>query len=1047
MKGRKVLLDLLASTDTKLILNINQSGVVNGTINVSEHYDELNQSGLFFLGKHILINISNNLKLSLGNYTINLTYFDDELRLSRLPENNLSIYVINNSLWQRLNSLIDLKSNSVAAIVTNNSNFTIAATDIIPIINEINVSPQYTKIHGIPFKIHVNTSDNGAISKVNATFNGIEYTLTFNVSTGLYEINLTAPSVNGIFDIEIKSIDNNNNIGMDNTFFVIDNTPPNITILNNQSEVFENGTALIAFVVDEDITWLGYKLNNLTTVDVNFSDVESTMIGIPILRINDLNVGNFTIVLYANDILNNTGISNPFNFTMNSNNLSQSISSCADDPNVTGTWKLTRDLASAGTCIDIMADNVVFDCDGHKINGNGTGFGILSGAGRRSVTIKNCIVSNFSYGIRFEATRNSLMYNNTVLDIGAFGISAASSDNNAILGNKVSLTKSDGIQLFFSSNITVESNIFENNNYGIRISSSSDNVVRSNIIKNNTYGLWVSNLSLPPTRNNLIFNNFFSNTINARSDTVNYWNTTKTVGANIIGGPFLGGNFWHDYRGVDTNNDGIGDTMIPYNLNGNITIGGDYLPLVYPIQQSISVITPNGGETWITATTKNIRWNSTGVSGNVKIELSRNGGVAYAVLFSDTPNDGSENWLVSEPTTRQALVRISSIYNFSVSDTSNSTFSILVNRPYNFTDKWNMISLPLGVINSAKSVLFPTAVSDAFAFDPVLDYFVENVLRPGRGYWVKFAGNQSINISGTEITNVTINVSQGWNMVGALSNPISVLSIVSEPPSIVDSNYFGYSNGYKIADVLLPGKGYWIKVNQSGKLILFTQNQQPLSMTDLGSFNSLSISDNSNGHQSLYFGTATEVIHTDKTELPPKMAGVFDARYISDKYLETVPFPLTSLANYSIYVQSQSYPLNVSWRMKDNSYISKLIYVSSELTNTILLKESGSLIISDPNVVLLKLTVSPFYVMSVFKTGTGSGTVTGQDINCGSDCSEIYESGTTVSLAAVSSSGSSFSGWSGACTGTGSCVFVMNTDKSVTATFSLVTPTPKIPIE
>ena len=87
-------------------------------------------------------------------------------------------------------------------------------------------------------------------------------------------------------------------------------------------------------------------------------------------------------------------------------------------------------------------------------------------------------------------------------------------------------------------------------------------------------------------------------------------------------------------------------------------------------------------------------------------------------------------------------------------------------------------------------------------------------------------------------------------------------------------------------------------------------------------------------------------------------------------------------------------------------------------------------------------TLNPVtYNLSVAKSGTGSGTVTSTPagISCGADCSELYLQGTVVTLAAAPAAGSSFSGWSGACTGTASCVVTMNAIKSVTATFAPVT--------
>ena len=58
-------------------------------------------------------------------------------------------------------------------------------------------------------------------------------------------------------------------------------------------------------------------------------------------------------------------------------------------------------------------------------------------------------------------------------------------------------------------------------------------------------------------------------------------------------------------------------------------------------------------------------------------------------------------------------------------------------------------------------------------------------------------------------------------------------------------------------------------------------------------------------------------------------------------------------------------------------------------------------------------------------------------ISCGADCSESYTAGTSVTLTATPANGYTFAGWSGDCTGAGSCVVQMNSNKSVTATFSL----------
>lgn len=78
------------------------------------------------------------------------------------------------------------------------------------------------------------------------------------------------------------------------------------------------------------------------------------------------------------------------------------------------------------------------------------------------------------------------------------------------------------------------------------------------------------------------------------------------------------------------------------------------------------------------------------------------------------------------------------------------------------------------------------------------------------------------------------------------------------------------------------------------------------------------------------------------------------------------------------------------------------------------------------------------FTLSVVGAGTGSGTVTSspKGIKCGSDCSESYAPGTAVTLTAKPDRGSTFAGWSGACSGTGACTVSMTAARSVIATFT-----------
>lgn len=84
------------------------------------------------------------------------------------------------------------------------------------------------------------------------------------------------------------------------------------------------------------------------------------------------------------------------------------------------------------------------------------------------------------------------------------------------------------------------------------------------------------------------------------------------------------------------------------------------------------------------------------------------------------------------------------------------------------------------------------------------------------------------------------------------------------------------------------------------------------------------------------------------------------------------------------------------------------------------------------------------YALSVGKSGTGTGTVSSSPagINCGTTCTSSYSSGTTVTLTATPAAGSTFAGWSGACSGTSStCTVSMTAARAVTASFDVLKTT------
>lgn len=93
-------------------------------------------------------------------------------------------------------------------------------------------------------------------------------------------------------------------------------------------------------------------------------------------------------------------------------------------------------------------------------------------------------------------------------------------------------------------------------------------------------------------------------------------------------------------------------------------------------QKTLTLVLPNGGERWQIGTMQTIKWSSSNISGDVKIEISYDDGVTYTKLFGGTPNDGEEQWYVTGSVATQTFIRISSLNEPSVRDDSDHGFEV-----------------------------------------------------------------------------------------------------------------------------------------------------------------------------------------------------------------------------------------------------------------------------------------------------------------------------------------------------------------------------------
>jgi len=147
-----------------------------------------------------------------------------------------------------------------------------------------------------------------------------------------------------------------------------------------------------------------------------------------------------------------------------------------------------------------------------------------------------------------------------------------------------------------------------------------------------------------------------------------------------------GGQSWFYVLAASTPNDGSESVVLPnigtttarvkVEAEGNIFFDVSNVNFSITPTASVSVVSPNGGESWGVGTFQTITWTTIGITGNVDVEVSRNGGGSYETLFSNTANDGAEPWVVTGPTSLDAIVRVSSVSNPFVQDVSNGPFTI-----------------------------------------------------------------------------------------------------------------------------------------------------------------------------------------------------------------------------------------------------------------------------------------------------------------------------------------------------------------------------------
>ena len=315
-----------------------------------------------------------------------------------------------------------------------------------------------------------------------------------------------------------------------------------------------------------------------------------------------------------------------------------------------------------GTVLSIQADNVTID----SLTVRDGSLGIAIGA--NYAVIVNCRILNNVDGISSDYSfGGNIITRNKVMNSRVFGINMHTSNNviseNVVADNYLGINLQGSVPEPTCGNIVDQNNVTRNY-IGCCLYESYNNTFRNNVIGNNDIGCqpYFSN------NNAFIHNNFLSNAVHAASpNSTNKWDD----------GYPSGGNYWDNYNGTDTNQDGIGDApyTIDENNQDNNPLMGMFSDFTIPYQEeSYHVATISN------STISNFNYSNNIVTFNVTGEESTIGFCAirlpkalieapYTILVDNYPPTMTKEWSNSNET----HVSLYFVYNFSQQDNHQVT--------------------------------------------------------------------------------------------------------------------------------------------------------------------------------------------------------------------------------------------------------------------------------------------------------------------------------------------------------------------------------------
>jgi parallel beta-helix repeat protein len=193
---------------------------------------------------------------------------------------------------------------------------------------------------------------------------------------------------------------------------------------------------------------------------------------------------------------------------------STNVSSCSDLVTAGVTYTLNTSITgnqSTDICMNISADNIILDCQGYSITGTDQrndkiplSTGIYSNA-TKNITIKNCIVTNYTEGLSWENVNASSIVNSMFNSNNYSGVVIISSFDGILTNNTASYNNVYyGIAIYDgSNNFTLTNNtvIISSDYSGFNLGANNSRLISDSVDSNvvgvgSGFGIWGANISV-----------------------------------------------------------------------------------------------------------------------------------------------------------------------------------------------------------------------------------------------------------------------------------------------------------------------------------------------------------------------------------------------------------------------------------------------------------------------------------------------------------------------------------------------------------------------